>query len=318
MQNPRRIAHESLFLSMCCLEQGNLLEAEKYIDKCLNFIDIFNDINKSMVYNTLGDIIKSKDSDLALKYYNKSNSFFFNPDACNRIALLYLERNRLSEADSLFNKSLRPKAYESNTRLMKVYADKLFLTGNISKTLDIYRQMSAEKDSLYKVKEKNSDMLIEKAYKQLDQKDIEIISQEHIIKVNMIIIISLLILIFIIGAFYIQLKKQKQVEFIQCQQKVSKWERMLKQIENNQSISQWDKTDRKFFVEYYKKSNSEFTETICNNYESLPVNAEIFLILQNMGKNKQDIIDIMGFSDQAYRSLKSRIEKTRKQDTEIQ
>jgi len=318
MQNPRRIAHESLFLSMCCLEQGNLLEAEKYIDKCLNFIDIFNDINKSMVYNTLGDIIKSKDSDLALKYYNKSNSFFFNPDACNRIALLYLERNRLSEADSLFNKSLRPKAYESNTRLMKVYADKLFLTGNISKTLDIYRQMSAEKDSLYKEKEKNSDMLIEKAYKQLDQKDIEIISQEHIIKVNMIIIISLLILIFIIGAFYIQLKKQKQVEFIQCQQKVSKWERMLKQIENNQSISQWDKTDRKFFVEYYKKSNSEFTETICNNYESLPVNAEIFLILQNMGKNKQDIIDIMGFSDQAYRSLKSRIEKTRKQDTEIQ
>ena len=48
-------------------------------------------------------------------------------------------------------------------------------------------------------------------------------------------------------------------------------------------------------------------------YNGLSINSELLLIFQNMGKNKQEIIDIMGFSDQAYRSLKSRTDKAKKE-----
>ena len=74
------------------------------------------------------------------------------------------------------------------------------------------------------------------------------------------------------------------------------------------------------FINYYETIDEPFFHDLTSTYyyDRLSVNAIIVLILQHLGKDKQTILDILSLSDQAYRSLKSRIEKTRKQDNENQ
>ena len=312
LQDGSRIAHAALLLAMCYCEQKQFQEAEKYTDKCLNFIDYFNDIAKSMVYNTLGDIVKSKDSDLALKYYHKSNSIKNNPDANNSIAVLYLEQNKMEEAEKHFQKSLRPNAYESNTKLMKIYADKLFLTGNTAKTLEIYKRISSEKDSLLEIKNNNFDLQTRKLHKSIEYNDLVIKNKDKKLSLYKILLICLSFVTITISVLYIALRHKKNIELSQQLQYISRGEILLGKIKSNENISQWSKTDREFLLSYYKSINLEFSEELARDYDSLPVNSQLLLLFQNMGKNKQEIISVMGFSDQAYRSLKSRTEKAKK------
>lgn len=312
LQDTKRIAYSSMLLAMCYCDLKDFQEAEKYTDKCLNFIDNFDDVSKSMDYNTLGNIVKSSDSDLALKYYNKSNSIYNNSDACNNIAVLYLEQNRIKEADELFRKSLRPKAYEANTRLMKIFADKLFLTGNTPRVLEIYKQISAEQDSLLKVKEKNFELQFEKLNNRIEQRNAELYKKDSDVLFYKILAFCFIGLFLIMSLMYTLLKIKKQKEFNRRLQIMSRGEVFFNVIKTNECISQWSKVDREFFLGYYKSIDLEFKDMIDNEYDSLSINSELLLMLQKLGKNKQEIIDIMGFSDQAYRSLKSRTDRAKK------
>ena len=79
-----------------------------------------------------------------------------------------------------------------------------------------------------------------------------------------------------------------------------------------ENISQWTKSERALFSGYYFKKNPDFQKELDLTFERLPINAVMLLILQHLGKSKSEILDIMGFSDQAFRSLKSRINGAKK------
>lgn len=83
-------------------------------------------------------------------------------------------------------------------------------------------------------------------------------------------------------------------------------------IKSKKSVTKTVSKAEGLFAGYYFKQNPDFQKELEESFERLPINAVILLILQHLGRSKSEILDIMGFSDQAFRSLKSRINGAKK------
>ena len=84
-------------------------------------------------------------------------------------------------------------------------------------------------------------------------------------------------------------------------------------VNEGKNILNLSKEQRNSIVRYYESIDSEYINILKETYEyeKVSVSYIIVLILQHIGKDKNAIIEIMGFTDQAMRSLKSRCEKYR-------
>ena len=118
--------------------------------------------------------------------------------------------------------------------------------------------------------------------------------------------IYVLLTVFVLLLFYVLTSKKRGTKT------VSKAEVLYEAVMRGENISQWTKSERELFSGYYFKKNPDFQNELDLTFERLPINAVMLLILQHLGKSKSEILDIMGFSDQAFRSLKSRINGAKK------
>ena len=89
------------------------------------------------------------------QYYLESVGIIENADAFKGLTKIYLSRGNLAKAKECYAKALRPDAYESNIDIMSVYAGYLERSGDLASASSVYRRVSVEKDSLYRVKEHN-------------------------------------------------------------------------------------------------------------------------------------------------------------------
>ena len=79
-------------------------------------------------------------------------------------------------------------------------------------------------------------------------------------------------------------------------------------IEQNRSISQQTEWDLKCIIQYYKSTNYDFISNL--EYYDLNTRQMIFCILEQIGKNKEETMQILALpSENAYKTMKSRIKK---------
>ena len=71
--------------------------------------------------------------------------------------------------------------------------------------------------------------------------------------------------------------------------------------------TQWTKNDMVLFVEYYYLIHPDFATVMRERYKSLSPTLAMIVILTHMGYDSQNIRDILGMSDGAYRTARSRI-----------
>lgn len=76
---------------------------------------------------------------------------------------------------------------------------------------------------------------------------------------------------------------------------------------NNKNLSQLNSYELYCFIEFYKEIDNTFTKWIEKNCIQLTNREMIICILIRMGKEKQEIINILQCSDGAYRTIKNRI-----------
>ena len=57
--------------------------------------------------------------------------------------------------------------------------------------------------------------------------------------------------------------------------------------------------------------DAEYVDFIDNGYDGLSMKSKFFLILEHMGRNSAEIMQIMGIADSTVRSIRSRINKRR-------
>ena len=66
------------------------------------------------------------------------------------------------------------------------------------------------------------------------------------------------------------------------------------------------------FVEYYRTLKTDFIDDLDKNYPKLTPRYKIILVLEDMGKKMEEIMQIMSFGENAYYSAKSRINGAKK------
>ena len=253
-------------------------------------------------------MLKKQNLDFAEHYYLESVAIIDNPDAYNGLTRIYLLKGEADKAKESYAKALRKAAHEADISLMEVYAEHLQKAGDAAAALDIYRQISVERDSLQVIKMKNLATQKENIYSvyRRQKLDNEVLTHKIFVqKIWIYVLLAAMVLLL----FYVLTSKKRGTKT------VSKSEVLYEAVVRGENISQWTKNERELFAEYYLNKNQDFKKKIEENYEKLPVNSVLLLILQDLGKNKTEILEIMGFSDQAFRSLKSRTEKMMKNIT---
>jgi len=312
IHDKRRMAYPARFLTVCYNEKNMADSVEKYMAVCLNFLDSYDTGARAAVFTAFGNAMHEKNPVFAEQSYLESLAVIENSDAYKGLTRLYLEKNNLDKATEYYAKSLSQKINNSDIELMTLYAQKLEQAGKISEAFRIVKEISCKKDSLYKAQENNLLMRCDNLNKFYHTQK----NDFNKLKTNLLWlkILSGVLGIFVLTLVIVLYLKLKKSEV----KSMSKAESLYRQVANNESISQWTKNEREIFAEYFYTQNADFEKEISTLYDKLPINAQILLILQKMKKSKTEIMEIMGFSDQAYRSLKYRIEKTRKQDNENQ
>ena len=307
MRDNSRMAYPANYITICYNELNQPDSVQKYMSVCLNLIDCYNMGAKASVYASFGDAMFNKvNYSIAEQYYLESVDIIDNSAAFKGLTKIYLRQNNMAKARECYAKALRPDAYESNIDIMTDYAGFLERLGDIATASAVYRQISVEKDSLYRVKERNMQTQMENLSRifQEQQKDTELLKNDSKWLKLWLIACSVLLTVSVTLLLIRRAKVQRE--------SVSLGAQLYSKLLQNENISQWTKDEREVLATYYCAENPAFQSQILNAYQKLPVNANIFLILHHLGKSKTEVMDIMGFSDQAYRSLKSRIEKMRK------
>lgn len=330
--NITRMAYPAVFLTMCYDEKDIPDSSKKYMAVCLNFINDYDKNAKSTVYQVFGDVIsKSNDDDMAEHYYKESIAIRNNQDAYNGLTRLYLKQNKMPQADTCFQKALRPKAHEANINLMNIYADKLQSIGDMAKAVEILNKISATKDSLYEETKNglnNRLNILTDDLKQTKDKTDSLSNKSLIYRILLLIFVLNTAILSILVYRHKKTKSETAEDVTQYEQPETESDENMgtsndnkdiaygkqlykKMIEGCENISQLNKKQRMSIVKYYESIDSEYINQlkITYEYEKLSINYIIILILQHIGKDKNFIIDIMGITDQATRSLKSRMEK---------
>lgn len=83
--------------------------------------------------------------------------------------------------------------------------------------------------------------------------------------------------------------------------------KLYEEIENGNNTSLWKKSDFVNFNLYYKFIDMELVAEIESSYDSLSPKQLFIVIMQRTMHNDKKVIEVMAFSDSAYRSAKSRI-----------
>lgn len=305
LHDKSRMAYPALYLTLCYDEKNAADSAQKYMAVCLNYIDCYDMGSKAAVYTAFGNAMRKKNPVFAEQYYLQSLDVIDNADAFKGLAHLYLEQGKLDKAAECYPKALRKDVHEGNVKLMSLYAQSLENAGRTTEAFQVYKDLSAEKDLYFQTKENNLALRWENLNNLYHTQKRDFKELEAKLQWYKALTAALSALLAALAVLYFKTRRPTE-------KTVSIAAGLYQRLTTNESISQWTKDERDILVEYYYSQNPDFEREISNNYDKLPTNSVILLILQKIGKSKTEIMDIMGFSDQAFRSLKSRTDKARK------
>ncbi len=344
----KRIAYASHILAMCYNEQGNIDEAEKYVNKCVNYIDCFEPKGQAAVYSHLGEIAEQKGQVLlAEQYYIKSASIDYYYASYTNLTKLYFRQGKIADAEKYYKQSVIPKAYNTNAEIMQMYADALKDKGNLHQAVDIYKGALAQKDSLIaEIGFKNEELEAKNAEKKVVN---EIITKPNYFPFIIALIVFVLLTSLFIW-FYINKLKAKtkyvksdiakkdadierlseentllnaKINHFQSLIDIQKSEfekiycvghKLYTDIISGRSIASWSSDEEKTFVEYYKIADFKFVHNLEEEYNNLSDHYKVILILEKLVENRQKRLDILGIAASSYRSAKSRIEALKCKD----
>ena len=342
----QKIGYAAYNLARCYYERGIKDSAENCMHNCVYVMDIFNTKDKARVLNMLGEIAEDKnDIKTAISYYKEAITLDDFSMAYNNLAQSLFRLGETEEAEKLYSKAISNKAYSKNIQLMELYANILETKGDFKSASQILKQISIEKDSILKETEIKNKILqeyqkykIETMYSTLEKKPFSTS------KIIVFFSVSLIIIILIFSILLIKLQNKRKttfksitenetenvngnqnnneieqnnnfdINFTASKQKLRKipnYELYLKVMKNGKNCL-FTKEDEYNFVQFIKSADYNITDFINNNYQKLS-NHELALVILHyiLQKDKEQITNMMGISDEAFRSMKSRVDKKR-------
>lgn len=285
-------------------------------------------------------LINKRDS--AYYYYHKSIKVYPLPETYGLLAELYCVDGKADLAAKLWEKAFMTKDLRYQELFRRSYAEWLYHRGDKDKAFAELCQAFELKDSLPLKRQAEAIADIQKTYdSELAQERFRF---DVMILASIIVVLTLSLLFLWQFSRYRQQKTKRillenemqlkeytrQVEQLTSEGKehskeVKALNRRIKLLQDKQSeilykgkarfeeianggkAITWKKADFNDFLEYYRTQNLPFVVHLENDYQSLSPSQKFIMVLQVLGHDDKAIQDMMGMSDGAFRTARSRI-----------
>ncbi|NPD91289.1 tetratricopeptide repeat protein [Xylanibacter muris] len=335
-------------MALCYGNLGYKDSAIYYINKCIPILNHVPTKEKYIILNNIGYFYRETNDTIAFTYLEKAYRINPHNTTLDNLAYLYAKTGNFTKADSLWKKALATKSLLSRIKIMEAMLKHKEQFGFHEEASNIAVNLLKLRDSLKskRTEEKVKDLQIE------FDKSIEHTKKTTVITVLKLIVIIIMTIAIVITTYYIyNIKKtkkhyleaqkhiEKYTEIIDSQKKdtenykenIEKLNEMITTLQDKKSIAinngnvlygkikeggntiKWDKNDFECAIDYYSTIDAQFVINIKTNYNNLSPKYQFFMILENEGKDNEELKKIYGIGDSSIRSIRSRI-KSKKKD----
>lgn len=320
---------------------------QKYNALSISELNKMTPILRSYVLNNLGTIYLANNKvDSAKIYFEKAKieyPILFN---IQRLAEVNYIQDNKEVADSLWDESLRIADLRDKVEIYKSIFGRKYDNNDFKGSAEAATHLLELKDSLVQQMQTAEVQEIQLKY----DKEVERRKLDRFIKWALLIALALISVIagfiiyhirkrnkarerimrdqVLINDYKLQIEQlehsgkdvtkevkslQKKIDTLQLEQteKLSEGRALYQRIVAGESAVTWSKDNIVKFVDYYRVVNLPFMLQMEQDYTKLSPGNKFFLILQEMGMTDQQMTHILGVSDGALRTTRSRLRQKR-------
>lgn len=329
------------------LEQHKQDSVKKYSNQSLSLLSQMPPKDRSFALANLGSIyLGSNELDSAETFFEKAKAELSQPFIDLRLAEISYLRGDYVKADTLWAKSLRTTDLRDRVQIYESMVGMKYDGGDYRGTADAAIRLLELKDSLVQQMQTAEVQEIQLKY----DKEVERRKLDRFMMWSLVAALVVLALIAAGVIYHIRRANrarermmsdqvllndyQRQIEelersgedtskdiqalrmkmdTLQAQQteKLSEGRELYQRIVAGESAVAWSKEQIQKFIEYYKVVNLPFMLQVEQDYTRLSPGNRFFLILQDMGMSDEQMTHILGVSDGALRTTRSRLRQKR-------
>ncbi len=314
-----------------------------YIQKSLPYIKTVAAKDKAEFLYMIGENYHTHNEDaLAKQYLEQSCKVYPAPAAYNILASIYNQEGKKELARALWDKAMRNASLADKIAILDTISKQQYREKDYDEAYLSLKELTLLKDSMERQKQTSAIQEIQLKYDQQKTKR----NYDRMLIRGLYALIVLIVIIAVFIIFYIfkasrtkrkvisyqilindynrritELQKygsdaekdikrlKNKIEKIQGQQASIMFEghSLFEHILGNKPIVTWTKSDIAKFIEYYKVVNLPFVLQLDTDYVGLTNGNKLFLILQDMGKKDEEMMQILGTSYGAIRTTRHRL-----------
>ena len=329
------------------LERNEQDSVQKYNALSMSILNNMIPKDQSYALGNLGTIYLANNKvDSAKHYFEKAKKEQSMPFWDQRLAEVYYIQGNYKEADSLWNKALQSADLRDKVEFYRSIFGRKYENEDFKGAAEAADHLLVSKDSLVQQMQTAEVQEIQLKY----DKEVEHRKLDRFIRWALLVALALISMIagvviyhirkrnkarerimrdqVLINDYKLQIEQlehsgkdvtkevkslQKKIDTLQLEQteKLSEGRALYQRIVAGESAVTWSKDNIIKFVEYYKVVNLPFMLQMDQEYTKLSPGNKFFLILQEMGMTDQQMTHILGVSDGALRTTRSRLRQKR-------
>ena len=325
---------------------GNADSASVYIRRCMSMLRYIPQTERKVVLNNIGAYFMQRDTAAARKYFAEIIRSQPMSEAYLNLATLHMQEGDYASADSLLHRALSVGDWQVKDEVMGEMFSLQVQRGRLGEAVATARHLLALKDTVMEKRRENDVKIIQADFDNMKARQ----EYERRVMLGLVLVV-VLSLFGVIVVLYLRYKtfrnkaaiardqmliknyelrlaelqqqgkdKEREIEDIKRRKQklidrhrdvLNNGYRLFTDISSGKTTVLWGKADFESFVEYYRLIDAEYVDFIDNGYDGLSMKSKFFLILEHMGRNSAEIMQIMGIADGTVRSIRSRINKRR-------
>lgn len=316
-----------------------------YMEKSISYIDAQPIKEKAIYLKNIGvDYYEKGNYTEAERYLERSLGIEQREETFGALADLYVKLGKKEEVDKLWQKAMSTKDKRLRITFYTSYVNWLRENGNYQEASDYAIQVINLKDSFARWQQTEAVREIQEKY---DREVVARKNRALVEKLVVVIVVLIVLAAAVIfysrqkallarkkllesnalaedySAQIAQLKAEGKEQTKEAQELQRKLERLrtyqrdmlykgktlYDSLMSGGNAAQWHKADFVEFMEYYRSIDLPFVLKMEKDYRSLTPGHQTILVFQHLGYTDEQILYLMGMTDGALRTTKSRIKK---------
>lgn len=345
--NKTDIAYALNIIGLAYSELGKQDSAYYYMMQIIPYLKDIREKERAALLNNIYAHSKDYQRNKTIEYLKASYKIDSNSVACSNLARYYYKIGMKEESDKMWELALKDTSLDARIKYTKGLMEQREEEGKYQDVGELSKKLLVLSDSLkYKQQEDKIKDLQTEYDKRIEQK-----KAENDTKLLACIVIILTLTVALV-AVYNKVKAGKATALLaekrlQAQaykekiaeleasgskdkgsieemkrvlgklnekhaQTLSRGKELYEHIKSGGTIVKWNKTDLIDYIDFYWSVDMVFVSDMRMGYDKISPRYQLFMILQHLDYNDEEIMRIMGIGKSTVRSIRTRIKKAKK------